>query len=133
MCCVHRYAETPPVGTMKVVVLPKLQPAGWLLMIYWIVPLWNCGRFSEPETSRSDDAILRVITDGAGDVVLLSPPWAYLKGGGDPSDFASVACVQTPIGMKPPQSVAISGRASFWGRWKTSIKVGVPERAPPAS
>ena len=31
--------------------------------------------------------------------------------------------------MKAASSVAIAGKTSFWGRWKTTIKVGVPERA----
>jgi hypothetical protein len=77
----------------------------------------------------SDDAILRVIADGASEAVFYRRLAAYLKEGGDPSALTDLPCIRTRVGMKAPSSVAIAGKTSFWGRWKTVIKVGVPERA----
>ena len=63
----------------------------------------------------SNETILRVISDGAVDVVFYRRLAAYLKGGGDPDALECVACIRTAAGMKPPVAVAIAGRTSFWG------------------
>jgi hypothetical protein len=77
----------------------------------------------------SDEAILRVIADGAPEVVFYRRLATYLKEGGNPGALTELPCIRTPAGMKAASSVAIAGKTSFWGRWKTTIKVGVPERA----
>jgi hypothetical protein len=73
----------------------------------------------------SPAAILRIIDDAADANTFFRRPSAYLIGGGDPEALATIACIPTRAGMKIPSDVALRGRTSYWGAWKTTVEVKI--------
>ena len=64
----------------------------------------------------------------------MTPMKTRFSGGSRPTCQKAVIpenrrCTQTRRGMKIPSDVALRGRTSFWGEWKATIEVKIPESA----